>query len=237
MRKTVLAAALTSALLFLTGASTAAHAAAPAATADGGSAVGQFSRHLFGYSKFVQSGTTIRVTGGYFFLTPNKAYFTVIYGNKKCDPAQAFPVGPFTTNQYGFAILDTTVTAPTAGFVAGTMSVSVRRGDNKNDVDGDGITGPSDVIAVPGKPFIGLQECDRAPVVSPATVTPTPTPSPTTPTTPPTTSTPTATDSPTGTPTETPTDSPTGTPTGTPTDTPSPTGTETMVPSGTGTTE
>ncbi len=123
-----------------------------------------FSRNLLGASSFAQSGTSIRVTGLYSGLKPNRAYFTVVYGNGICDPAQAFPVGPFWTNQNGIATLDTTVTAP-AGLVSGTMSMSVRRGDNQTDIDHDGKKGPTDVVAVPGQPSIGLIECNGHPTV------------------------------------------------------------------------
>ena len=127
-------------------------------------ALGKFSRNLLGASAFAQSGTNIAVNGAYFFLRPNRSYFTVIYANGNCDPAQAFPVGPFTTDQWGRGVLSTSVTGA-ASLVAGTKSVSVRRGDDNTDIDKDGKTGPTDVVAVPGKPGIGLIECDGAPVV------------------------------------------------------------------------
>lgn len=49
--------------------------------------------------------------------------------------------------------------------VAGTMSVSVRMADTAADLDQDGRTGPTDVVAVAGQPAIGLVDCDTTPIV------------------------------------------------------------------------
>ncbi|MDQ6849145.1 MAG: hypothetical protein M3070_04015 [Actinomycetota bacterium] len=128
------------------------------------SATALFYRNLLGYSRFSQDGSAITVTGLYRGLRPQHAYFTVVYSNGNCDPAQAFPVGPFYTDGKGRGALNTTVTGA-AGLVAGTMSMSVRRGDNNSDIDHDKLLGPTDVVAVPGKPRIGLIECQGNPYV------------------------------------------------------------------------
>lgn len=127
-------------------------------------ALGTFTRQLTGSSEFVQSGSNIDVYGQYRGLDKSRAFFTVIYANKNCDPAQAFPVGPFTTDSHGRALFAAQV--PGNGVqVSGTMSVSVRYADtdrngNFTDQDGDNKTGPTDVVAVPGSPTIGLRECN-----------------------------------------------------------------------------
>lgn len=126
--------------------------------------VGTFHKKLLGTSAFIVTpdGTTALVYGAYSRLAKNRAYFTVAYGNGVCDPAQAFPVGPFTTDNRGRATLAAAV--PLNGVsLAGSGSVSVRIGDDATDQDGDGKTGPTDVVAVPGMPKIGLVECDRSP--------------------------------------------------------------------------
>jgi hypothetical protein len=123
-----------------------------------------FYRGLLGESTFVQGSGQIAISGRYTHLIPGNSYFTVIYANGNCDPAQAFPVGPFTADANGNAALDTTV--PTAVLVSGTKSMSVRRADTQYDEDGDGKTGPTDVVAVPGQPSIGLVECDATPQVT-----------------------------------------------------------------------
>ena len=128
-------------------------------------AIGTFHRNLYGTSVFVAAGSSVNVYGTYAGLKRNSAYFTVMYGNKICAPAQAFPVGPFITDANGFATLAANVTLPAAVDVGAPGSVSVRRGDDATDQDGDGKTGPSDVVAVPGKPGIGLVECDSNPRV------------------------------------------------------------------------
>jgi len=143
-------------------------ASASASAASGQSvAVGKFNRSLVGASVFRQTGTTVSVNGLYGRLPgrlpANRSFFTVAYANRQCDPAQAFPVGPFTTNRYGVGSLSTTVSGM-AGLVAGTRSVSVRRGDDATDIDQDGLIGPTDVVAVPGQPGIGLIECDANPL-------------------------------------------------------------------------
>lgn len=125
-------------------------------------AVGVFSANLNGVSVFRQTDTTVKVNGFYFGLPANRSFFTVAYANNVCDPAQAFPVGPFYTNARGFGRLSTSVPAP-AGIVAGTDSISVRRGDDATDIDRDTLVGPTDVVAVPGQPSIGLVECDSGP--------------------------------------------------------------------------
>lgn len=147
------------------GVGTAGAAAAPAPT--GPVATGVFYHRLLGISRFRASadGTQVTVHGRYALLAPNSSYFTVIYANAVCDPAQAFPVGPFTTDSRGIGRLDTTVPTKIPGLVAGTRSVSVRIGDTAADLDGDGKTGPTDVVAVPGQPSIGLVECDSVPTV------------------------------------------------------------------------
>ena len=134
------------------------------ATSSGGDATAVFNRNLVGHSDFQQSGSTYHVTGQYAGLVAGNSYFTVIYGNANCDPAQAFPVGPFTAGQLGTSSLDTTVVSAVP--VRGTRSMSVRMADTSADLDGDGKTGPSDVVAVAGQPQIGLIECDTTPVVS-----------------------------------------------------------------------
>ncbi len=84
-------------------------------------------------------------------------------GNTVCDPAQAFPLGPFTTDRCGCARFTTTAPAPAAVDVGNAGTVSVRIGDDATDQDGDGFTGPIDVVAVPGQPSIGLVECSTRP--------------------------------------------------------------------------
>lgn len=123
--------------------------------------VGAFNRNLIGASVFRQTGTAITVNGAYVRLAPRSSFFTVIYANGNCDPAQAFPVGPFQTNRYGIGTLRMTVSGA-AGLVAGSKSISVRNGDDSTDRDGDGLTGPTDVVAVAGQPSVGLVECDPA---------------------------------------------------------------------------
>ena len=134
-----------------------------------GFALGTFNGNASGNSVFVQSGNTVRLIGVYSDLVPGQAYFSVIYGNGQCDPAQAFPVGPFTANGRGNASANLTATLPANVTVSGTMSISIRRGDVRKgvntDQDGDGKTGPTDVVAVPGKPGVGLVDCDYAPLV------------------------------------------------------------------------
>lgn len=124
---------------------------------------GTFSRNLAGASSFVQTGSNVAVYGLYAGLKRNTSYFTVVYGNGNCDPAQAFPVGPFVTDKLGRAALAASVALPAVVDLGLTGSVSVRRGDTNADLDGDGLTGPTDVVAVPGTPSIGLVECDRSP--------------------------------------------------------------------------
>ena len=161
MRRTVVA--VLAALLSLLGLFV---VAAPASAAQGDVAIGTFySRDVVGVSVFKQQATTIQVVGRYAGLRPNHAYFTVIYANNVCDPAQAFPIGPFWTNRYGLGSINQSVANPNGVSVGGTMSVSVRRGDNQSDIDGDGLLGPTDVVAVPGQPSIGLIHCDTAPTV------------------------------------------------------------------------
>jgi len=127
-------------------------------------AVGVFHTNLLGVSVFTQAGVgQIRVQGSYSRLVPGAPYFTVIYGNTICDPAQAFPVGPFYASSRGTLRVDTTVASPIAP-VRGTGSVSVRHGDTAADLDGDGKVGPTDVVAVAGQPSVGLVECDNAPL-------------------------------------------------------------------------
>lgn len=126
-------------------------------------AIGDFYHRLLGTSLISQAGTNAQVYGRYAGLGRNRAYFTVAYGNTNCDPAQAFPIGPFYTDARGRATFAASV--PLAVDLGGTGSVSVRRGDNATDIDGDGLTGPTDVVAVPGQPGIGLIECDSNPAV------------------------------------------------------------------------
>lgn len=158
MRKLLVAAVAAS--LTLLGSMTTARATTLVSTASA-----TFSANLTGTSQFVQTGTSVTVTGSYSRLKPGHSYFTVVYGNGNCDPAAAFPVGPFVANSFGVATLSTTLTAP-AGLVAGTMSMSVRRGDSQMDRDHDGLLGPSDVVAIPGHPKVGLIECNYHPVVT-----------------------------------------------------------------------
>ena len=166
MRMTRIRAAI--AVLLTTGALGLATASS-ASAAQGDLAVGTFTHNVLGYSVFEQpDNASIRTVGQYLFLRPGQSYFTVIYANGNCDPAQAFPVGPFVADKYGRGRIN--VLTPSTVPVGGTGSISVRRGDNASDIDGDGKTGPSDVVAVPGKPYIGLIECDRHPVIAPATV-------------------------------------------------------------------
>jgi hypothetical protein len=140
--------------------------AASASAAQGDVAVGSFhSRDVTGYSVFKQQATTIQVVGKYTGLKPNRPYFTVIYSNNICDPAQAFPIGPFFTDHHGNGWINQSVANPNGISVGGTMSVSVRRGDNQSDIDHDGLLGPTDVVAVPGNPPIGLIHCDGRPTV------------------------------------------------------------------------
>jgi hypothetical protein len=139
-------------------------ALAPSGASTPNAAVGVFHTNLIGTSIFTQtSPTTVRLQGSYTHLIPGAPYFSVIYANKNCDPAQAFPIGPFFANAHGNAQVDLTVTGPAP--VSGTMSVSVRHGDDATDQDHDGKLGPTDVVAVPGQPSIGLVECDNAPLV------------------------------------------------------------------------
>lgn len=135
-------------------------------------AVGNFySRSVVGASVFTAvPNQQVLVYGTYRNLTPGQSYFTVIYGNKVCDPAQAFPVGPFTADANGRGVLFSLVPLPAVVDVGLTGSVSVRFADadaagNPTDVDNDGLTGTTDVIAVAGQPSIGLVRCDTRPFV------------------------------------------------------------------------
>lgn len=127
-------------------------------------ALATFNRGLQGASLFTQQSGAINVRGGYRNLLPGQSYFTVIYANNNCDPAQAFPVGPFTADNNGYASLNTTVATTVP--VSGTMSMSVRRADSSIDEDRDGKAGITDVIAVAGQPAIGLVECNSHPYVT-----------------------------------------------------------------------
>ncbi len=140
--------------------------------------VGAFdSTHVGGTSTFLQtpvdgSGRSrVYVTGSYAGLDRFRPYFTSAYGNDDCDPAQAFPVGPFVSDGSGKAILAGGVASDfngTTADIAGARSVSIRIGDQDKDgrytdQDHDGIFGGGDVVAVPGKPRIGLVRCDSSP--------------------------------------------------------------------------
>lgn len=138
------------------------------ATNVGGDAVlGYFTQNLRGYSLFTQDPTTqtITVKGAYRGLAPNSPYFTVVYGNRNCDPAKAFPIGPFFSNARGRATVNLTSTPAPFDLGSGTMSASVRIGDTAADIDKDGKLGPTDVVAVAGQPSIGLVECNTSPFV------------------------------------------------------------------------
>lgn len=109
------------------------------------------------------------------------------------------------TNSRGRARLAASVPRPAGVDFGATGSVSVRIADtdrrgNPTDQDKDGLTGPTDVVAVPGKPRIGLVECDRRPLrftVSTGTSTgPTVPPTTPVPTTEPSDGSPTPTDGP-----------------------------------------
>lgn len=127
-------------------------------------AIGVFHTNLIGTSIFTQiSATSIRLQGSYQRLIPGAPYFSVLYGNTTCDPAQAFPVGPFFADRRGQVQVSITVTG--TKIVATTGSISVRHGDDATDQDKDGKLGPTDVVAVPGQPSIGLVECDNAPLL------------------------------------------------------------------------
>lgn len=165
MRKILVAAIAVP--LILAGSASPAGAASPSSTPTVPTATAGFYHNLFGVSRFTQRGSTVRVRGAYAFLKPSSAYFTVVYGNSICDPAQAFPIGPFYTNTQGFGTINQSATTTIPNLVAGTMSISVRRGDDSTDIDGDGLFGPTDVVAVPGNPSIGLIECNGAPTVTP----------------------------------------------------------------------
>lgn len=113
--------------------------------------------------------TDLKVVGAYGGLGRSKPFFTVIYGNTNCDPAQAIVFGPFYSDAQGRATVNVTVPVPAAvgtaaAALAGAGSVSVRIGDTAADIDRDGKTGPTDVVAVPGTPAIGLVECNDQPV-------------------------------------------------------------------------
>jgi hypothetical protein len=109
---------------------------------------------LHGYSYFTESAAGIRVQGKYSGLQNHQPYFTVIYGDNNCDPVSAFPIGPFYSNTAGQAHVDKTFPNPKGIQVSTTGSVSVRHS-----------TPQGKVIAVPGKPSIGLVECDSHPYV------------------------------------------------------------------------
>ena len=136
-------------------------------------AIGLFSQNLRGVSTFVEEGSTIHLRGAYAGLNPKRSYFSVLYGNGNCDPAQAFPVGPFRVRGNGAGGADVVAPNPAAAGmplidVAKTGSISVRIGDtdrkgNPTDQDGDGNYGATDVVAVAGQPSIGLVECDTSP--------------------------------------------------------------------------
>ena len=133
-----------------------------------GSAVAAtFQRKLNGRSQFVSTNAgALEVYGQYAGLPANSPFFTVIYGNGNCDPAQAFPVGPFYTDANGRATFAANVPLPATVNVGQTGSASVRMGDTLMDIDKDGKVGPTDVVAVPGTPSIGLVECDYNPNVA-----------------------------------------------------------------------
>lgn len=165
MRKILVAAI--AAPLILAGSASPAAADGSSSTTPVPTATAIFTHNLLGISHFTQRGATVRVRGAYALLAPVSAYFTVVYGNTVCDPAQAFPIGPFYTNAQGFGRISQSATTTIPGLVAGTMSISVRRGDDSTDIDGDGLFGPTDVVAVPGTPSIGLIECNSAPTLTP----------------------------------------------------------------------
>ena len=140
-----------------------------------------YAPSLKGTSHFIEKGKSVTVHVVDFGLTPNRAYFTVLYGNNNCDPAQAFPIGPFMSDAFGritghLTVQDTTgltggVVAATGGANGSLGSISTRIGDtdqsgNPTDQDLDGKFGASDVVAVPGMPAIGLVQCDSAPVAA-----------------------------------------------------------------------
>ncbi len=138
--------------------------ASPAAPTSSSTAV--FSQNLLGVSRFTQHGSSVSVKGLYSGLTPGNSYYTVVYGNSNCDPAQAFPVGYFTAGRRGFTGFSMTTTTTIPNLVSGTMSMSVRMADTAADLDQDGLTGPTDVVAVAGTPSIGLVECNSHPTVT-----------------------------------------------------------------------
>lgn len=133
-------------------------AAAPADSA----AIGLF-KNPDGVSVFTEQGDSIRAQGRYSELKPRSPYFTVVYANRTCDPAQAFPVGPFITDRRGRGYLDQTAANPTGVNVGAAQSISIRIGDTAADLDGDKKTGPTDVVAVAGQPSVGLVQCDTSP--------------------------------------------------------------------------
>lgn len=139
-------------------------ALAPSGATTPNAATGVFHTNLLGVSIFTQaSPTTIRLQGSYSRLIAGAPYFSVIYGNTNCDPAQAFVIGPFFADRHGRANVDITMAG--TNIVAGTGSISVRHGDDATDQDRDGKTGPTDVVAIPGQPSVGLVECDNAPLI------------------------------------------------------------------------
>lgn len=153
--------------------SASATATSPSATGPNASVIGHFkTAKVSGYSHFYTKGSQVRVISNLTNLTPGQGYFTVVYANKNCDPAQAIPTGPVVADASGKATLETTVNGPAAG-LKGAGSVSVRFADDGNvgapagnDVDGDGIVGPIDVVAVPGQPSVGLLICDSNPSIT-----------------------------------------------------------------------
>ena len=139
-------------------------ASAPAGTA----AIGLFQGKPTGISLFTNDGSNIDLRGVQSNLNNRRSYFSVIYGNGNCDPAQAFPVAIGSPNRQGVVRFSTSAPNPNGIMVGGTGSVSVRIADtdangNPTDQDGDGIKGAGDVVAVPGNPSVGLVQCDQSP--------------------------------------------------------------------------
>ena len=139
-------------------------ASAPAGTA----AIGLFQGKPTGVSLFTNDGSNIDLRGVQSNLNNRRTYFSVIYGNGNCDPAQAFPISIGSPNRQGVVRFNTSAPNPKAIPVGGIGSVSVRFAatdaqGNPTDQDGDGKTGPTDVVAVAGQPSIGLVQCDQSP--------------------------------------------------------------------------
>jgi hypothetical protein len=152
----------TAGLLVLTSAAVPLVASTSASAACGDNANAQFVHNgIRGFSSWNDiCADRIRVTGDYSGLAPQGYYYVSLNFNANCDPAQQFVVGPFRADRHGKVTYAKTVPAGTVDVGAAT-SIALRHAEGTGrDLDGDGLTGKNDVVAVAGSPLLGLADCD-----------------------------------------------------------------------------